>query len=64
MFNKALLLIMKDGKQIVAKIPNSNAESSHFTIASEIATMNFVGEHLTGFPRESSFSHTSAINNT
>ena len=43
MHNKALLLTMKDGTQAVAKIPNSNAGRSHYTTASEVATMDFVG---------------------
>jgi hypothetical protein len=42
MFNKALLLTMEDGTQVVAKIPNPNAGLPHFTIASEVATMEFV----------------------
>lgn len=42
MFNKALLLTMEDGYQVVAKIPNPNAGRPHFTTASEVATMDFV----------------------
>jgi hypothetical protein len=42
MFNKALLLTMEDGTQVVAKIPNPNAGLPHFTTASEVATMEFV----------------------
>lgn len=41
-FNKALLMTMDDGKQVVAKVPNPNAGLPHFTIASEVATMEFV----------------------
>jgi hypothetical protein len=41
-FNKAMLLTMDDGTQVVAKIPNPNAGTAHFTIASEVATMDFV----------------------
>nr|POF15619.1 altered inheritance of mitochondria protein 9, mitochondrial [Quercus suber] len=40
-FNKALLLHMNDGKNVVAKIPNPNAGRPHFTTASEVATMDF-----------------------
>lgn len=46
MFNKALLLTMEDSKQVVAKIPNPNAGPCHFTIASEVATMDFVLKHV------------------
>jgi len=42
MHNKAFLLTMDDGKQVVAKVPNPNAGRSHFTTASEVATMDFV----------------------
>ena len=42
MFNKAFLLTMNDGTQAVAKIPNPNAGRPHVTIASEVATMDFV----------------------
>ena len=42
MYNKALLLTMEDGTQVVAKVPNPNAGRPHFTTASEVATMEFV----------------------
>lgn len=35
-------MTMDDGKQVVAKVPNPNAGLPHFTIASEVATMEFV----------------------
>ena len=43
MHNKALLLTIDDGTQAVAKVPNPNAGRPHFTTASEVATMEFVG---------------------
>jgi len=43
MYNKAMLLTMDNGVQVVAKIPNPNAGLPHFTTASEVATMDFVG---------------------
>lgn len=46
LYNKALLLHMDDGSQVVAKIPNPNAGRPHFTTASEVATMEFVGSTL------------------
>jgi hypothetical protein len=42
MYNKALLLTMNNGTQVVAKVPNPNAGKPHFTTASEVATMDFV----------------------
>lgn len=42
MFNKALLLTMEDGNQVVAKVPNPNAGRPHYTTASEVATLDFV----------------------
>ena len=34
---------MSDDKQVIAKVPNPNAGRPHFTTASEVATMQFVG---------------------
>ena len=42
MFNKAYLMSMDNGQEVVAKVPNPNAGMPHFTTASEVATMNFV----------------------
>lgn len=42
MYNRALLLCMDNGKEVVAKIPNPNAGQPHLTTASEVATMRFV----------------------
>jgi hypothetical protein len=42
MFNKAYLMCMDNGQEVVAKVPNPNAGIPHFTTASEVATMNFV----------------------
>ena len=41
-FNKAFLMTMDDGRQVVAKVPNPNAGHRHFNTASEVATMDFV----------------------
>lgn len=43
MFNKAFLFTMQDETQVVAKVPNPNAGKPHYTTASEVATMDFVG---------------------
>lgn len=42
MFNKAFLFTMGDGRQVVGKVPNPNAGRSHYTTASEVATMDFL----------------------
>lgn len=41
-YNKAFLMTMEDGKQVVAKVPNPNAGLARLIIASEVATMKFV----------------------
>lgn len=41
-FNKAFILTMDDGQEVVVRIPNPNAGPEFFTIASEVATRNFV----------------------
>lgn len=41
-FNKTFLLTMDDGKHAVARLPNPNAGRPHFSMASEVATMDFV----------------------
>ncbi|KAL4965976.1 phosphotransferase enzyme family protein [Aspergillus stella-maris] len=41
MLSKVYLLCMNDGRQVFAKVPNSNAGVSHYTTASEVATMDF-----------------------
>lgn len=42
MFNKTFLFTMHDGTQVVGKVTNPNAGRAHYTIASEVATMDFV----------------------
>ena len=42
-FNKAFLLTMNDGNEVIAKVPNPNAGRPYFTSASVVATMDFVG---------------------
>lgn len=42
MYNKALILTMDDGSQLIAKVTNPNAGRSQATTASEVATMDFV----------------------
>lgn len=40
-FNKALLLTMDDGNEVIAKIPYLNASAPSLTTASEVATLKF-----------------------
>ena len=40
-FNKALLLTMDDGNEVIAKIPCPNSGTSLLTTASEVATLKF-----------------------
>ncbi|EGC45217.1 phosphotransferase enzyme family protein [Histoplasma capsulatum var. duboisii H88] len=57
MHNKALLLTMDNGTEVVGKIPNPNAGRPHFTTASEVATMDFMRSALgTPVPRVLSWS--------
>lgn len=43
MLNKTFLMAMDNGREVVAKVPNPNAGAPHFTTASEVAIMDFVG---------------------
>ncbi|KLJ08587.1 hypothetical protein EMPG_15980 [Blastomyces silverae] len=42
--NKALLLTMDNGKEVFAKLPNSNAGPARYVTASEVATREFLRE--------------------
>jgi hypothetical protein len=46
MYNKAMLLTMDNGTQVVAKVPNPDTGKPYFTIASEVATIGFVSSLL------------------
>ncbi|KAL5342729.1 kinase-like domain-containing protein [Aspergillus crustosus] len=51
-YNKAFLMTMDNGLEVVAKVPNPNAGIKHFTTASEVATMDFARRVLdTPVPR-------------
>ncbi|KAI9740018.1 MAG: hypothetical protein M1818_004769 [Claussenomyces sp. TS43310] len=45
-FNKTFLVTMRDGLQVIARIPNPNAGRPHYTTASEVATMDYVRDRL------------------
>jgi hypothetical protein len=45
-FNKAFILTMDNGDELVARLPNPNAGPPFYTLASEVATRQFVCELL------------------
>jgi len=47
MNNKAYILTMDNGTEVLAKLPNPCAEPSFYTTASEVATRTFVSFNLT-----------------
>jgi hypothetical protein len=46
LYNKAYILTMDNGKEVVGKVLNPNAGVPHYTTASEVATMDFVSRIL------------------
>ncbi|RMD43677.1 hypothetical protein DV735_g1481, partial [Chaetothyriales sp. CBS 134920] len=46
MYNKCFILTMDDRQEVIAKVPNPNAGVSHYTTASEVATMDFARDTL------------------
>ena len=45
-YSKVFRLTMDDGMVVIARIPNPNAGPAGYTTASEVATMDFVGDLL------------------
>ncbi|KAL9094147.1 MAG: hypothetical protein Q9165_003562 [Trypethelium subeluteriae] len=45
-FNKTFLVTMQNRHQVIARLPNPNAGRSHYTIASEVATMDYMRDRL------------------
>ncbi|GIK02212.1 phosphotransferase enzyme [Aspergillus viridinutans] len=45
-YNKALVLTMSTGQEIVARLPNPNAGPAFYTTASEVATRQFLRDYL------------------
>ena len=43
LYNKAYIFRMDDGREVVGKVPNPNAGLPHYSTASEVATMDYVG---------------------
>ncbi|CEJ55679.1 hypothetical protein PMG11_01927 [Penicillium brasilianum] len=48
-FNKAFLLTMSNGFEIIARLPNPNAGPAFYTTASEVATRHFLRDNI-GLP--------------
>lgn len=44
LYNKAFIFTLDNGRQVIGKVPNPIAGIPHFTTASEVATLSFVGE--------------------
>ncbi|KAJ5735570.1 phosphotransferase enzyme family protein [Penicillium malachiteum] len=47
--NKAFILTMDNGSEVLAKLPNPNAGPAHFTVASEVATRELL-RHVFNIP--------------
>ncbi|KAM5447410.1 hypothetical protein MaudCBS49596_005921 [Microsporum audouinii] len=62
LYNKALLLTMDDGVQVIGKVPNPNAGIPHYTTASEVATMDFA-RNMLGTPAPKVLGWSSGIDN-
>jgi hypothetical protein len=45
-YNKAFILTMDNGMEVLAKLPNPNAGPKFFTTASEVATREFVCPYI------------------
>lgn len=45
-YNKVFQLVMDNGAEVVAKVPNPNAGPAYYTTASEVATMDFVSSSI------------------
>jgi hypothetical protein len=43
LYNKAYIFRMDDGREVIGKVPNPNAGLPHYSTASEVATMDYVG---------------------
>jgi hypothetical protein len=48
-YNKAFLMTMDNGAEVLARIPNPNAGPAFYTTASEVATRHFVFDLLLWF---------------
>lgn len=45
-YNKTFLLTFNNGSEVVAKLPNPNAGPKVLTVASEVATMDYVSSEF------------------
>lgn len=58
-FNRSFLITMRDGFQLVGRIPYTTTEPKQLVIASEVATMDFLRMHGIPVPKIYSYSATS-----
>lgn len=58
-FNRTFLITMRDGFQLVGRIPYFSTEPKHLVVASEVATMRFLRLHDIPVPEIYSYSATS-----
>lgn len=58
-FNRVFRASMSDGSQLIARVPYSTTTPKHFTIASEVATMDFLRSHGIPIPKVYGYSATS-----
>lgn len=58
-FNRSFQLTMRDGLQIVARLPYPCTFPKHYTVASEVATIDFVRLHGIRVPKIFAYSATS-----
>ncbi|KAL1978987.1 hypothetical protein VTN96DRAFT_7615 [Rasamsonia emersonii] len=57
-FNRTFEISMRDGFQVIARLPYPSTTPTHYTIASEVATMDFVRSHGLPVPRVFDYSAT------
>jgi hypothetical protein len=50
-FNRIFVLTMKDDTRVVARLPYPSTQPKHLAIASEVATMDFLGNHGLPVPK-------------
>lgn len=58
-FNRVFELTMRDGLQVIARLPYPSTIPKHYTIASEVATMDFVRLHGVPVPKIYTYAATS-----
>jgi hypothetical protein len=60
--NRTFLLSMRDGFQMVARIPNPMTEPKHLLVASEVATVGYLRSH--GIPTPQIYGYSTTLRNS